>query len=118
MKFWRSRFGLRALIALVGLCALLSWAVRVSRESRPSNLYAGWLNGGDASRRLQAAQELGGSESDPEVAIPTLMRSMLADVDGAVRKRSAVSLAALVCRRQDDPTIEAAAGAFVKSLGD
>jgi HEAT repeat protein len=117
MKFARSRSGLRALIALVGLCALLSWAVRVSRESRPTNLYAGWLNGGDDSRRLQAATELGGPESDPEVAIPALMRSMLADDNAEVRKVSAASLAALVSRRQEDPTIEAAARAFVGALG-
>ena len=43
----------------VGLCALLSWAMRFSRDSRPSYLYADWLSHGDGSRRLQAAEELG-----------------------------------------------------------
>jgi hypothetical protein len=96
MKIFRTRFRVRAMIAFVSLCGLLFWAMRVSRESRPPYLYAGWLSDGDVSRRLQAAQELGGIGSEADVAVPALVRSMLTDSAASVRTRSAVSLADLV----------------------
>lgn len=118
VKTFRTRFGVRALIAAVGLCALLFWAWKVSRDSRPAYLYAGWLSGGDAGRRLQAAQELGGLEADTDVTVAALIEALLTDRDAEVRKRSAVSLAAVVVKRNDAATTEAAADALVRALGD
>jgi HEAT repeat protein len=118
MRTFRTRFGVRALIAYVGLCALLFWAMRVSRDSRPPHLYAGWLSDGDVSRRLQAAQELDGMGSDPDVVAPALVRSLLTDSAASVRKRSAVSLAGVVSKLNDGPTTVAATSAFVQALKD
>lgn len=106
------------MIAAVGLCALLFWALRVSRDSRPEYLYAGWLRGGDAERRLQAAQELGGLEAETGVVVPALVGAMLNDKDAAVRRRSAVSLTNVAVKRNDAATTAAAAAAFVQALGD
>jgi hypothetical protein len=35
MQMFRKRFGTRAVIVFVGLCALLLWAMRISLDSRP-----------------------------------------------------------------------------------
>jgi hypothetical protein len=64
MKLLRTRFGVRALMALVVVCALLAWAVKVSRDSRPAYLYAGWMSDGNEPNRLQAALELGEQEAE------------------------------------------------------
>src|SRR5688572_27077717 len=114
MKMSRTRIGIRALVGLVALLALLFWAIKVSRDSRPSHLYAGWLAEGNESRRFQAAQELGGSETESSLAIPALTRALLTDSVAPVRARSAVSLAGVVRRLDDGPTTAAAARAFVE----
>ena len=118
MKMYRTRIGMRTLVGLVGLCALVFWAMRVSRDSRPARLYSGWLVDRDDSRRFQAAQELGSVGEEPEVVVPALVRAMLTDHAASVRKRSAISLSDVVSRRQDGPTTEVASVAFVRALGD
>ena len=67
MKVFRTRFGIRALVAFVGLCAVIFGAMRFSRDHRPSYLYASWLSDRDEGRRLHAAEELGvlGAEAQP-----------------------------------------------------
>jgi HEAT repeat protein len=118
MKLLRARFGIRALMALVAVCALLAWAVRVSRDSRPAYLYADWLNDGDDPRRIQAALELGGQETESAVTISALVRALLTDGAALVRKQSALSLARVVSKLDDGPTTEAAADALIEALRD
>jgi HEAT repeat protein len=118
VKLFRTWFGLRTSIAIVGLCSLLFWGLRVSRESRPDRLYSGWLREGDESRRLQAAQELGGLDAEVGDAASALARSMRTDLSAAVRKRSAVSLAAVVVKSKDTSTTAAATVALVAALKD
>jgi HEAT repeat protein len=118
MKIYRTRFGTRALLAYVGVCALLFWAMRFSRDSQPPYLYAGWLSDGDVSRRLQAAQELGAVGTEGDVVVPALIRSLLNDRAASVRQRSAVSLADVVSKLNDGPVTATAAGAFVQALMD
>jgi HEAT repeat protein len=118
MKLFRARFGIRASIGLVGLCALVFWAMRVSRDSRPAYLYSGWLIDGDDARRDHAAQELGTLDVEPEVTVPALIKAMRTDRSARVRRRSARSLADVLGRRHDGPTIEAATGPLVESLAD
>jgi HEAT repeat protein len=118
MKMLRTRIGIKALVALVGLFALLLWALKVSRESQPSYLYAAWLGDGDESRRSLAAQELGGSGVESALAIPALTRALQSDSAAPVRKRSAVSLARVVVKLTDAPTTAAAASALVEALRD
>ena len=64
MKLLRTRFEVRALMALVFVCALLTWAVKVSRDSRPAYLYADWMSDRNEPKRLQAALELGEQEGE------------------------------------------------------
>jgi len=118
MKIFRTRFGIRAVVAFVGLCALLFWAMRFSRDNRPSCLYAGWLSDGDDSHRLQAAQELGSQEAEAAIAVPALTRALLTDRTAPVRKRSAVSLAVVVNKLNDGATTGAVADALVGALTD
>ena len=47
MKIIRTRFGMKAVVAFVGLWALFFWAMRFSRDSRPEYLYGNWLRTGD-----------------------------------------------------------------------
>jgi HEAT repeat protein len=115
---YRKQFGVAALIVFVGVCALLTWALRVSRDSRPAFLYAGWLGNGDDGRRMQAAAELGGLEAELTVPIPALVRALLSDRAVTVRKQAAVSLARLVGKLNDAPTTVTAAGAFIEALKD
>ena len=118
MKMFRSRFGIRAALAFVALCALLFWAMRFSRDSRPSRLYSGWLSDGDDSRRLFAAEELGRLGPDAAVAVPALARALLTDSAASIRKRSAGSLARVASKQNDGPTTAAAAAALVGALMD
>src|SRR5262249_7467094 len=99
MKMFRTQFGIRAVVAFVGLCALLFWAMRLARDSRPSHLYAGWLSDGDDSRRLFAAEELGRLGAEGAVAVPALTRALLTDSAAPIRKQSAVSLARVASKR-------------------
>jgi HEAT repeat protein len=118
MMVLRTRFGIRALMALVVGCALLTWAVKVSRDSRPAYLYAGWMSDGNELNRIQAALELGEPEAESTVALSALVRALLSDRAVPVRKQSAVSLARLVSKINDGPTTERAAGVLVSALGD
>ena len=115
---FRTRIGIRALLGLVGLCALVFWAMKVSRDSRPAHLYSKWLIDGDDSRRVQAAQELGSLDAESEVAAPVLLRALKTDRSAPVRKRSIVSLVDVVNKLRDGPTTEAAAASLVEALGD
>src|SRR5947209_1219880 len=103
MKLHRKQFGVGVLMAFVGVCALLAWAVRVSRDSRPAYLYAGWLSEGDDAHRIQAAEELGGLEVESTVALSALIRALLSDSAVPVRKQSAVSLARVVGKLNGAP---------------
>ena len=98
MKLLRTRFGVRALMALVVVCALLAWAVKVSRDSRPAYLYAGWLNDGNEPNRLKDSsshvRELGidafwaTAENSPDLSI-----AMLQDGDVRTRRTAVRALA-------------------------
>jgi HEAT repeat protein len=118
MKMFRTRFGIRAVVAFVGLCALLFWAMRFSRDNRPSYLYAGWLSDGDDSHRFQAAEELGSLEAEAAISVPALTRALLTDSAAPIRKRSAVSLAGVLSKVKDGPTTAAGADALVGALTD
>ena len=118
MKIFRKRFGMKAVVGCVGLWALLFWAMRFSRDSRPEYLYGDWLRTGDDSRRLEAAGELGSVGPEGAVAVPALIRAMLCDTAAPIRKRSAESLASVVSTLNDTETTAAAARAFVRALDD
>jgi HEAT repeat protein len=118
MKFYRKRFGLRGLLVFVGVCALLAWAVRVSRDSRGAALYAGWLRDGDLALRVQSAVELGGLDADSTGVLPILIRALLSDRAVPVRRQSAESLARVVSKLDDGPTILMATSALVAALQD
>jgi HEAT repeat protein len=118
MKLFRTRFGLRSMLGMVGLCALVFWAIKVSRDSEPARLYSGWLGDGDESRRFQAAQELGKLSEETDVAIPSLVRAMLTDNLASVRRQSAISLAKIASRSNDDRTIHAVTRSVLKALKD
>jgi HEAT repeat protein len=118
MKIFRRRFGMKAVLALVALCALLFWAIRFSQDREPAQLYAGWLQIGNDSRRLQAAEELGRDEIEAATAVPALTRALLTDPASAVRKRTAISLAALLSQSNDASMNSAAVRALAKALAD
>jgi HEAT repeat protein len=117
-KKFRMRFGVRALIALVAVCALLFWALRFSRDSQPAYLYSAWLSDGDDSRRVIAAQQLGGMNEETSLVVASLIRALLTDRTVAVRKQSAQSLGQIVSKQEDGLTTAAAARALVLALGD
>jgi HEAT repeat protein len=117
-KTFRPRFGVRALILFVAVCALLFGALRFSQDSGPAYLYARWLDEGDESRRVHAAQELGGVEGETSVVAASLIRALLTDPAATVRKLSAVSLGQIVSKQDDGPTTAAAARALVLALRD
>ena len=118
MKIFRKRFGIKAIIAFICLCALLCWAVRFSQDNRPSSLYVDWLRNADDSRRLQAAGELGNLGAERAVAVPALARAMLTDTAAPIRKQSALSLAIVTDKLNDGPTTAAVVKAFVRALND
>jgi HEAT repeat protein len=117
-KTFRMRFGVRALIALVAVCALLFWALRFSRDSQPPYLYSAWLSEGDDSHRVIAAQQLGGMNEETSLAVASLIRALLTDRTVAVRKQSAQSLGHIVSKQEVGTTTAAAARALVKALLD
>ncbi len=112
------RFGVQALIVFVAVCALLFWALRFSRDSQPAYLYSAWLSEGDESRRVLAAQQLGGMNEETSLVVASLIRALLTDRTVAVRKQSAESLGHVVSKQEDGPTTAAAARALVKALLD
>jgi HEAT repeat protein len=118
MRVFRTRFGIRAIIALVGLCALLFGAMRFSRDHRPTYLYARWLSDGDEGRRLHAVEELGGIGADGAVAAPALTRALLSDGAASVRKGAALSLAGVVSKPNNAAMTSAVAAALVAALRD
>jgi HEAT repeat protein len=114
----RMRFGVRGLILVVAVCALLFWALRFSRDSQPAYLYSAWLDEGDDSRRVLAAQELGAMNEETSLAVDSLIRALLTDSAVAVRKQSAQSLGQIVSKQEDGPTTAATARALVQALTD
>ncbi len=117
-KTGRMRFGVRALILFVAVCAVLFWALRFSRDSQPAHLYSAWLSEGDDSHRVLAAQELGGINEETSSVVASLIRALLTDRIVAVRKQSAQSLGHIVSKQEDGPTTAAAARALVQALLD
>ena len=118
MRIFRTRVGMKAVLAIVALFALLFWAIRFSRDQRPSNLYAGWLQTGNDSRRLEAAEALGRGQIDAAIAIPALVRALLTDRDSAVRRRAADSLANALSQFNDGSMDSEAERALVIALSD
>jgi HEAT repeat protein len=118
MKLYRTRFGIKSVIAYVALLALLFWAVRFSRDNQPSYGYADWIYQGDDSRRLHAAWELGRQGIERSVAVPALVRALLADSAAAIRMRSAQSLANVAVQERDGPTTDAVTTALLRALKD
>ena len=114
---FRIRFGVQALIVAVAVCALIFWAMRVSRDSRPAYLYAAWLGDRDTARRLHAAQELGGVEEALPLVLARLVSALQNDPDQQVRKQSARSLARIVCK-QDVGHVNLAVRGLVQALTD
>ena len=112
------RFGVRALTTLVGVCALLFWAMRFSRDSQPAYLYSAWLSEGDDSRRVLAAQQLGGMHEETSLVAASLITALLTDRTVAVRKQSAQSLGHIVSKQEDGPTTAPAARALSQALQD
>lgn len=96
MEMYRRRYSLRILCLAVGLCGILLWALRISRDSQPAYLYGDRLSRGSDASRLLAAEELGGLGAEAVVSIPTLARALLSDPAALVRKRSADSLVRIV----------------------
>ena len=96
----------------------MSWAWRFSRDSQPAYLYAGWLGEGDESRRILAAQELGGETENGPLAIANLVHALVTDKAVAVRKASAQSLGHVASKGQDNVTIETAVRGLFKALSD
>ena len=117
-KTFRIRFGVRRLTLLIAVCALLFWALRFSRDSQPAYLYSAWLSEGDDSRRLLAAQQLGGMNEETSLVVASLIRALLTDRTVAVRMQSAQALGQIVSKQDDGPTTAAAAGALVQALTD
>jgi HEAT repeat protein len=118
MKLFRARIGIRALLGYVGLCALLSWAAMVSRDSRPAYLHSKALIEGDEWGREDAVRELGRLEDEREVAVPALIRAVRADPSARIRRQAAISLADILVKLHDGPTTEAAASPLVEALAD
>jgi HEAT repeat protein len=118
MKLYRTRFGIRSVIAYIGLFALIFWAVRFSRDSQPTYLYADWLREGDDARRLQAAGELGRRGTDREVAIPALVRALLTDSAAPIRKRAVESLTRRAINQRDGSMTATVTTALVRALND
>jgi HEAT repeat protein len=118
MKLYRTRYGIRSVIAYIGLLALLFWALRLRRDDQPSYVYANWLSQGDTSRRLEAALELGHLGLERSIAVPALVTALLADTAAPVRKQSAKSLADVAVHERDGPTTSAATKALLRALED
>jgi HEAT repeat protein len=118
MRIFRTRFGIRAIAAFIGLWALLFWALRLDRDSRPSYLYAAWLNDGDDSRRLLAAKELGRQDAEQAVSVHPLSTASLTDSAAPVRKQSAVPLASVASKLNHGRTTAVVAVALVRALTD
>jgi HEAT repeat protein len=114
----RTRFGVRALIVIVAVCAVVSWALRLSRDSRPAHLYSAWLGAAAESIRIQAAQELGGVDEDRSLVVTNLTRALLSDRNVDVRKQAARSLARVVVAAHDGAMTSEAARGLVQALGD
>jgi HEAT repeat protein len=117
-KRGRPRFGVRALIVIVAVCAVVSWALRLSRDSRPAHLYSAWLGAIADSIRIQAAQELGGVDEDRSLVVTNLTRALLRDRNVDVRKQAARSLARVVVAAHDGAITAEAARGLVEALGD
>ena len=118
-KAYRTRFGVRAMIVIVAVCAVVFWALRVSRDSRPAHLYTAWLgDADDDSIRVQAAQELGGVDEDRSLVVTSLIRALLTDRNVEVRRQSARSLARVMVAPRASAMTAAAARGLVRALGD
>ncbi len=117
-KAFRTRFGVRALIVIVAVCAVVFWAIRLSRDSRPAHLYTAWLGAAADSIRVQAAQELGGVDEERSLVASSLIRALLADRNVEVRRQSARSLARIIVAPQAGAMTAVAARGLVQALGD
>ncbi len=106
------------LTSFVVACALLAFAVRVSRDSQAPDLYAEWLSRGDVARRIQAAVELGGLEAESSVALSALVCALYFDSADPVRKQSAVSLARVGAKLNDGFSTVIAVRALIDALKD
>jgi HEAT repeats len=118
MKLFRTRFGVRSMMALVAACALVSWAWTFSRASKPPYLYMHWLRTEAAPRRQYAVSELGQMGAEAEAAVPALLQAALHDEDPLVRARSISSLCRILGKSSDKSAVRAAAFVLIEALRD
>jgi HEAT repeat protein len=118
IKLFRTRFGVKSMMALVAACALVSWAWTFSRASKPPYLYIHWLKTEAAPRRQYAVTELGRMGSEAEAALPALLRSALHDEDPLVRALSINSLCRILSKSSDKSTTRATCLVLMEALKD
>jgi HEAT repeat protein len=118
MKLFRTRFGVKSMMALVAVCALLSWAWNFSRDSKPPYLYIRWLRTEAAPRRQYAVSELGRMGTEAEAAVPALLQSARLDEDPLVRALSIGSLRQILRKTSDRSATRAAGFVLIDALTD
>jgi HEAT repeat protein len=118
MKLFRTRFGVKSMMALVAVCALLSWAWNFSRDSEPPYLYIRWLRTEAAPQRQYAVSELGRMGAEAEAAVPALLQSARLDDDPLVRALSIGSLSEILRKTSDRSAVRAAGFVLIDGLTD
>jgi HEAT repeat protein len=118
MKLFRTRFGVKSMMALVAACALMSWAWSFSHDSKPPYLYIHWLRTEAAPRRQYAVSELGRMGAEAEAAVPALLQSARHDEDPVVRAISISSLREILRKSSDKSAMRAASFVLIDALAD
>lgn len=118
MKLYRTSYGTKSLMVGVALAALLTWAVKYSRDSEPARLWAGFLKDGDLPARRLAAQELSQLEGSARESAPALIRALLQDEDAEVRGLAAGALGRLFAPAEQIPLPESLTPSLVLALQD
>ena len=118
MKLFRTRFGVKSMMALVAACAVVIWAWSFSRDSKPPYLYIHWLRTETPPRRQYAVTELGRMGAEAEAAVPALLQSARHDEDPLVRARSMSSLRQILSKSSDKSVMRAAGFVLIEALAD
>jgi HEAT repeat protein len=118
MKLFRTRFGVKSMMALVAACAVVNWAWSFSRDSKPPYLYIHWLGTEAAPRRQYAVTELGRMGVEAEAAVPALLQSARHDEDPLVRAISIGSLRQILSNSSDKSATRAASFVLIEALAD
>jgi HEAT repeat protein len=116
MKLYRTKYGITMPLVVVAAAALLMWAWKYNRDSRPPGIWIRFLEDAKVDHRDMALTELARMGPEAKVAVGPLMRTMMTDSSEFIRANAVRSLVSILKDDPGGPAAAAVASALIEAI--